>query len=549
MRKSLYKHRVIIAFILIFFNINLFGQVINATECGCDHIIAPADLYVDGGLIGAGPGDVVCIAASNKQYLGLKNFHGTTAQPIIFKNCGGQVVVGNTDWYYAIRLDKCTNFRFTGTGSGAYEYGFRVSQTPVQIPAVSVGDMSNHFELDHIEISSSGFAGILAKTDPDCSGAPNRGNFVMSNISIHDNLVRNTNGEGIYVGFPHFRGVPKACNGDTIMVIPHEITGLKIFNNTIDNTQREGLQVGCAVSDVEIYQNYISNFGLANIKWQRSGVHLSTGTSGKFFSNAIVTGTGAGMWLNGHGNNQIFNNLIVDSGEDGIMVYDSIVVDGTPYNIINNTIVNCAGYGMRVYTERNTLINFSNNIVTGWGSGYTSIPGSAAITQDNNVAEPNPASIKFEDLAMGNFRLTAISPAVDAGVDMSSMGVTKDYEYVARFRGKAFDAGAFESPYERLMVGYFVYPNPVYLSKINLPPSPNQAMVSIQFVLADDSPQGSLRVVDTHGRVVAIIAEGPFEKGKEYNYTYNGFFLNPGMYFYILEANDDVQVKKIIHIE
>lgn len=549
MRKDLYNHGLITIFILVFFNINLVGQVINTAECDCDHIIAPGDLYVDGSLIGAGPGDVVCIAASNKQYLGLKNFHGSATQPIIFKNCGGQVVVGNTDWYYGIRIDNCTNFRFTGTGSGAYEYGFRVSQTPVQIPAVSVGDMSNHFELDHIEISSSGFAGILAKTDPDCSGNPNRGNFVMSNISIHDNLVRNTNGEGIYVGFPHYRGIPKACNGDTIMVIPHEVTGLRIFNNSIDHTQREGLQVGCAVSDVEIFQNTISNYGLANIKWQRSGVHLSTGTSGKFFSNAIVTGSGAGMWLNGHGNNQIFNNLIVNSGEDAFMVYDSIVVDGTAYNIINNTIVNCSGYGMKVYTERNTMLNFSNNIITGYGSGTTSFPGSVAISQEGNVAEPDPSNMRFEDIADGNFRLTAASPAVDAGSDMSVMGVNSDFEYIARFRGKAFDAGAYESPYERLMMGYFVYPNPVYLSKINLPPSPNEAMVYITFVLPEYSAQGSLRVYDPHGRVVAVIAEGPFEKEKEYKYSYNGFFLNPGMYFYVLETNDDVQVKKIIHIE
>src|SRR5690606_29902540 len=157
------------------------------------------------------------------------------------------------------------------------------------------------------------------------------------------------------------------------------------------------------------------------------------------------------------------------------------------YNIINNTIVSCGAYGMKVYTDRNTVLNFVNNIVTGWGSDALSVTPATAFTNSNNVLKGSIEDIRFRDPGAFDFHLKAVSPAVDAGMDMSGQGVVSDYEFIPRPRGKAYDAGAFESPYERLEIGYHVYPNPVFMSKINLPPVPGEQLVHIKFLLADDT--------------------------------------------------------------
>jgi hypothetical protein len=531
--------KVILTAAYIFIYSEVFCQTINTANCNCDFVIQPNVEYVDNTTLGAGPGDVICIVASSKKYLGFRNFHGSESDPIIFKNCGGQVIIGNTDWYYGMRMDNCRYFHITGTGDGGYTYGIKIDGTAYEISGLTIGWLSTDFEVDHVEVLNTGFAGIMAKTDPDCQGNPNRGNFIQKNTSIHDNYIHDVGAEGIYVGFPHYRGIKRECNGDSINVLPHEVHGLRIYQNIIENTGREGIQVGCATTDVEIYNNSIKYFGKANVQWQRSGVHLSTGTTGKFYNNFIYSGTGHGMWLNGHGDNFIYNNLFVDvgsSGEDGIMCHDSIVVAGTGYHIINNTFVNMPGFGLKMYTDRNTIFNFQNNIIAGSGKDFTSVPPSVAFNSTNNIMDHDIQKIYFMDYAGGNFRLTEISPAVDAGIDMAASGVLMDFENILRPRGKTYDAGAYESPFERMMMGFFIYPNPVY------------TIAYITFVLPEDT-EGDLKVYDMHGRVVAIIAKGPFKASEKYEYVYDSIYLAQGVYFYALETDKEVQVKKLLLVK
>jgi hypothetical protein len=549
MIKSLFTYSFITAiYILNVFNVS--GQGINTTNCECDYVVQPNDLYIDGNTVGVGPGDRVCVTASNKRYLGFINFHGAPGNPITFINCGGPVLIKDTDWYYGIKFDNCSYFHFTGTGS-ADEYGFIIDGTPAGIAGVGIAKLSTDFEVDHIKVSRTGFAGIVAKSDPDCTGKSNRGNFVQRNTIIHDNLIENVEGEGIFLGYPHYRGNMddgNECGGTPQWVYPHELVGVKVYKNKINGTGKEGLQVGCAIAGVEIYDNAISNYGRRNMAYQKSGVHLSTGTTGSFYRNKISNGTGAGLILNGHGDNSIFNNIIENSGEDGLMIYDSIVVDGRPYNITNNTVVNSGWNGMKVYTNRNTVLNFVNNIIAGANGDLAFVPGGVAYNNSNNVMERNASSLNFEDLASGNYHLLAVSPAVDAGMDMAASGIVDDYELTVRPRGKEYDAGAFESPHERLMIGFDIWPNPIYMNKRNNPPKANITNVNIRFVIPETS-EGSVRIYDTHGRVVGIVAEGPFDGGKEYNIEFNSFYLATGMYFYILETKDGRQIKRMIQIE
>jgi hypothetical protein len=533
-----YLFAYVLTCLFTFINVGLFAQV-NNTDCNCDYVVLPNVLYVDGDAAGIGPGDVVCVMASSKRYLGFTNFHGAPGNPIKIINCGGRVIIKDTDWYYGIKFVYSSHFILSGTGSGDQQYGFLVDGTPPQIAGLGIGGMSTDFEIDHIEISRTGFAGMTVKSDPDCSGLSNQGNFTQYNTSIHDNYVHNTGGEGIYVGFPHSRGLIRVCDGDSIRVYPHDIVGLRIFKNIIESTGKEGLQVGCAVSDVAIYENSINNFGLNNSRWQRSGVHLSTGTTGKFYSNSITNGTGSGIWLNALGDNLIYNNIIANvgkSGEDGIMIYDSLVADGKSYNIINNTIVNHGGNGMKVYTFRNTNINLINNIICGSGQEFISTPTTGTFISNNNITKDNPVDMLFENLAAGNYRLTENSPAVDAGMNMGSYSVVNDYEYIVRPRGQEYDAGAFESPYERMRVHFSVFPNPI------------STVATINFVLSKDS-EASIKMYDVYGRVVAIIIHDYFKSMKLYEFQFDSFFLAQGIYYYTLETEDETKVIKVLLVE
>jgi len=512
----------------------LIVQGLYAQNCGCKFTIQPYQVYIDNDSLGAKPGDVVCIAASNKKYLGLKNFHGTPGNPIIFKNCGGQVVMGGQGWYYAMRMDNCTYFNLTGTGDPNYQYGFKTIDTPDGTMGMLIDGLSTDCEVDHVEIANSGFAGIMAKSDPDCTGRPNRGNFVMKNVSIHDNYIHGTKGEGMYIGFPHYTGMIRICDVDTIRVFPHDIVGLKIFNNIVESTGREGIQVGCATSEVYIYDNKVTNFGTLNQNYNNSGVHFCTGAVCQFYSNIIQGGTGPGMWLNGLGDNYIYNNLFTDMGGDGIMMHDTTVAEGRGYHILNNTFVNGSGTGIMAYTFRKTKMTFSNNLFAGFG-GFYSFP-TGDITYANNLYSKAVKPFHFEDPNSGNYHLKATSPAVDGGVDLAYLGVTVDLEYTPRPKAKAYDVGAFESPYERIYDEYIIYPNPIH------------AIAHIRFVVLDDT-KGSLKVVDEWGQVVAVIAEGQFEAGKRYEYKFNSLFLAHGIYYYVLQTEDEKKVIKVLKVE
>jgi hypothetical protein len=224
------------------------------------------------------------------------------------------------------------------------------------------------------------------------------------------------------------------------------------------------------------------------------------------------------------------------SGEDGFMIYDSLVADGKGYYIINNTIVNAGGYGYKVYTDKSTPLEVINNIFTG-ASDYHSVPSSVQLKDNNNVWEADPYNVRFENYSAADYHLKAISPAVDAGMDAGSYGVMADCEGVARFLGKAYDAGAYESPWERLEEGFFIHPNPIYTTAY------------ISFVLAEDAPDASLKVYDLHGRVVAVIANGPFESSTKYEYVFDSFFLAQGVYYYTLQTGKERKVIKILLVQ
>lgn len=312
---------------------------------------------LDGIAAGIRPGDTVYIMAGNREELVVENITGTAQKPVILINRGGKVVI-NTRKDYGIFFSNSIHFRLTGTGSSD-EYGIEIASTANH--GLLIMEFSSYCEADHLEIHHVGFAGIVAKTDPNCTRKDLR-YFVMQQLSFHDNLIHDTDAEGFYVGYSWHPARDYPCGNDSLLY-SHEIHGIRIYNNTVYNSGQEGIQVGSGTKDVMIYSNKVYNYGMTNIMWQNHGVQIGQGTTGDFFNNSISTGPAEAISLFGGGNNRVYDNVIINSGASAIYQNDRGAVPGSGYRIMNNTIINPAEYGVTIVSNQTRKNRITGNTI------------------------------------------------------------------------------------------------------------------------------------------------------------------------------------------
>lgn len=415
----------------------------------CAYVVPEDTKVIDGKVLGIKPGDIIGLDAS-KKYGSLEfiNLVGTTSEPIIIKNFGGTAKIVATDKWHAVRTEFSKHFRITG-GSAPGEYGIDIQGGQM---GLKMDGLSTNFEVDHVRISNVGFAGIMAKTDPSCDDATIRGNFTMYDVSLHDNYIHDTGGEGFYVGNSFWDGMERECG----VRLPHEIKGLKIYNNRIENTGWDGIQVGCAIEGTEIYNNTVKNYGKINKEFQNNGIQIGGGTGGQLYNNFVKDGTGNGLIIMGTGDNVIHNNIIVNAGSNGVFC-DERYTPGEGFKFINNTIISPKKDGIRVYAELVPMNTIVNNIIANPGSYGTYSNGrtnndsyvylsSADVRAkiDNNLFVHSPDEVKFIDRANDNYRLKANSPAINFGSDITRYKIKHDFYKSVRKNGFAYDVGASE---------------------------------------------------------------------------------------------------------
>jgi len=456
--------KVLISICSLFFTISF----LNSQNCNCDYVIAPNVTNVDNAKLNLQPGDTVCIQASTRRSLRLANFHGTQVHPIVFINSGGEVIIQGADLRWGISIVNSSFIHLTGTGLPETKYGIRILKTKEGgTMGIGLGGKSTNFEIDHFEIANVGFAGIMAKTDPVCDLSANRGNFIQYQTIIHDNYIHNTGGEGLYIGHSFYNGYNKTCDGQTVTLYPSTLSGVRIYNNLIDSAGWDGMQVGSATEDCEIYNNKITNYAISRVSQQNTGIQLGGGTTGKCYNNIIQDGNGNGIAVFGNGNIDIYNNLIVKPGKDywvedksrpahGVFIDNGSTIPGTYFNVFNNTIVSPKTDGIRFQNNISVNNNFYNNIIVNPGSllDYLRIPAknpwinlnkaNIVLTKSNNLYEVNIDSIHFVDPTNYNYRILGNSPAIDNGFDVNSLGLNYDLDYNLRPQGNAYDIGAYE---------------------------------------------------------------------------------------------------------
>ncbi len=443
----------------------LFSLSVNAKQYdGCTIEIESSVYTIDGE--GINPGDVVCLLPGNKDFLLFRNIQGTAANPIIIQNAGGSVII-DTDHFYGIKFDNCKYIIFSGGGYAAEQYGIKVLGVS-QGAGLSIDNMSTNIEVEKLEIANTAIAGIYAKTEPyqgDCNNLITRDKFTMYDLKIHDCYLHDIADEGFYVGSSKYTGQTiQQCNN--IVVLPHLIEGVQIYNNIVERTGWDGIQVSSAISNCSIYQNNISHDSYSEDYGQMSGIIIGGGSRCDCYNNSIFDGKGDGIDVFGMGNMKIFNNLIVRAGRtfqpgnsnefrSGIYIgyVEGAFTPGATFGVYNNTIVSPKSFGVTYNNQHAEMGYIKNNLIT--DPGYYSISGndafvnlmvsSSIITQSNNFSSVDNSLVKFIDYNNDNYQLQPNSPAVNYGTSLTSEGITFDIDNEFRPFHTYFDAGAYES--------------------------------------------------------------------------------------------------------
>lgn len=486
----------------------------------CDFTVIPTSdrtTIIDASTMpGIGPGKTVCLLAGEYYQILIRNINGIEGAPIVIRNTGGQVVIQN-DAQYGLTMRNCSHIKILGNGHFNTKYGISIQRVE-NGNGISADRKTTDFELAWIEISNTLYAGIMAKTDPDCTFSAVRDSFLMRNIIIRDCFIHNTGMEGMYIGNVFYTGYTLNCNGRDTLVFPHLINGVNIFDNVVMNTGWDGIQVSSASNNCRIFRNYVKNDSQLEEPDQMSGLLIGGGSRCDCSSNTISHGKGGGIEIFGKGNIKIFNNLIENPGRSyrphlpatqfpkhGIFVGHIATDPSAWFYIMNNTIVNPKTQGIRFTNPISSGNVIQNNIIINPGSFPTAgalayiqrIPASIPATISHNFLALDTTFAKFTDPRSSKYSLRSDSPAIDAGTNLSWAGVNFDIYGYPRPYGDGFDIGAFEHhpafmnlpALEEQSESLMIYPNP---SKGN---------IYISFTLLSDSFV-HLSIIDKVGRSV-----------------------------------------------
>lgn len=298
--------------------------------------------------------------------------------------------------------------------------------------------------------------------------------LVIRNSEISENQAARDGG-GVWVGF-----------GKSVTITDSRITG---------NTAQEGGGLSMGAPCVQIAGNVIDGNialggdggGLVGISlgecglpageaWSVSGNRVTNNDAdlqgGGMSLNAVANvaanllegnsaASGGGLWIAGPA--RVVNNLIVDNtGENGAGagLLDSVeFINNTVYgnagtqvggvsarmrftgftlSLINNIIVGNSGpiADLQVVDEATSTANVFNNDF----DGNSAMIDASILNAEDNLDAVDP---RFVNAAVGDYRLEANSPLVDAGLDVVNLPQT-DFFGNDRVSGAAVDIGAYE---------------------------------------------------------------------------------------------------------
>jgi hypothetical protein len=435
-----------LTFLLI--SITGYGQ-----NCNCNHFISLADSEVNGNTLSILPGDMVCIESGNRGRLKFKNITGTASNPIIIKNCGGQVNIVPTAYSYGMKVEDCDYIQFTGTGENLIEYGFKISQTSGY--GITMGKLTNHFEIDHFLFEETGNYAVYYKNNPDCNLSANKGTFTLEDSKLHHLKIVNSF-KGIRIGHPSYDlGVNNSSCG---VLEPHSVDNITLSHLVIDNLSNgDGIRLYGA--SATITDNMINNIS-------GRGITVGTHCDITFKRNSVSSTTREGFRALGSGAYEIHNNVFYNNGSSShsaiTLAFENASNHslGNVVSLTNNTIVNSVLHNFSVVypsyatdvcvVKNNVFLSPGGSVTANANSPYLNISDVSQFVFSNNELTMNEAILKFVDYDSQNFHITHQSPLINEGGS-----VLTDFDFDMGYRNLAgqVDIGAFEYVPER--ISYF----------------------------------------------------------------------------------------------
>lgn len=515
-------------------------------------------------------GDTICFAPGIRESLKIRNFHGTSNKPIIFINQNGLVDI-STEGSEALTFQYCQYFRLTGTGDMNHKYGIKISKSNDK--GIRQERKSNNSEIDHIEFRNIGTFGSNSKgigyapnVKSTCPDGYNAGydynndgkedeldivspeKFAMENILFHDNYMNNIAHEGIYLGvsFYHELEELKCKNGKKYQVYDPEVKHVEVYNNIIESTGWEPIQVASATSDgCFIHHNTVKNGSLEeHTSGQSAGIKIKPGSKCDVYNNLIVDDRGPGIYFY-KSSGKVYNNVIVrpgikaqdEWGQSGIVFFDSLPPNRSNIEKIyafNNTIIQPRQYGIKfnrtaklkdsIRIYNNLIVNPKKSKFIDFGSGYT------INSTHHNIKANTIEEVSFINPEADNYELNSSSPAINSGINLSSYDITFDFKNNSRInQGTSFDIGAYE-----FLENTMSTENNFGFVVVKIYPNPTKNKITIK--LKEGNALQLVKIYNNYGVMIM--------KSKES--TVNISTLPSGIYFLQVITSQGKGVKKII---
>jgi hypothetical protein len=278
----------------------------------------------------------------------------------------------------------------------------------------------------------------------------------VDDVIVRRNRIERGIGESIYISgnytFEEDGGCPAYGNAHTNILIEDNT----IIDAGENGGQGDGIDLKAGLQGVIVRRNTIIRPGNDGI------TTLSTfnGAAANYLieHNVFLDGGGYGMSLNGCRTCVVQNNIVAGFEGLGISLGGDDEYPNVGVDFFNNTLSG-NGTGLAMYFADD--VRLRNNLAVGngtdaqlqdWGD-LTNIdsdwnflaPDGSWLPEGNNTIVQESTSGIFVNPGGNDFHLASNSPAVDAGEDLSSLGVDEDYEGDARPQGNGYDIGADES--------------------------------------------------------------------------------------------------------
>jgi hypothetical protein len=507
-------------------------------------------------------GDTILLLGGNRKFLAIRNFTGTTENPIVFINGNGIVTI-ETDHYYGILVENCRYIHITGTGVENEFYGIRIDKV-LNGAGVSMAKLTSDVELDHVSVRNTLMGAIYSKTDPDCLFNSTREKFIQYNTVIHDNYIENAVNEGMYIGSTKYFGQHLICGGVDTLLLPHLLDGVNIYNNIIKYVGGDGIQVSSASSNCRIYDNVILFDSQDEVYGQMAGILIGGGSKCDCYNNYIANGKGNGIESHGLGGYRIFNNIIENAGlgylpsdltqmKYGILVTDVTAQQDSSFNIFHNNILHPKSDGIRFMSVHSRHNIIASNMIIDPGNfdfyenGHYNVKG-----KDAYVMEPDTSadislldnffsrSVDSAGFVPFSFSLSAGSKLIDAGYT-GNTGIQSDFYHHPRQYGSKPDIGAIE--FDPAYLGIPVHQKPDK-RKVKVFPEPVRESMTLQFQLPEES-KVVLDIYHLNGKQAGQTFPGILKAGLQ-SICINVADFPPGLYLYTLRTGNQYFSGKFI---